>query len=168
MKRIQEKMLTFNQKGYLTPNTVIQTDIEQVEKEFVIEYSSMDRSRLFDQYRRYIKDLKTVCGDLEIKQWINGSFVTKCKPNPSDIDMVVFIDGEVLKRLGEKVKPFTYPFAKNNYKGIDAYIVGVFPVEDGKHKLFKSDKGYWHDQFDSTRRNRNGKKERKGFVEVCF
>jgi hypothetical protein len=161
-------MLTFNNKGYLVPNSPISTDIEVVKKQLVVEYFSLERTRLFEEYTRYIQDLKSLCGDVELLQWINGSFATKRKPSPNDLDLVVFIDNKILQQIGADIKEFVYPQSKINYFGIDAYVVRRYPIKDGKHKLFKFDQAYWFNQFSTTRRNRKGIKEDKGFLEVCF
>ena len=46
-------MLKFNNLGYLEPSKLISSDINELEKYFVIEYSSVERSRLFEEYLRY-------------------------------------------------------------------------------------------------------------------
>ncbi|CAG5081304.1 DUF6932 family protein [Parvicella tangerina] len=166
MKTHPRRMLTINEAGYLEPNTAIPSDLTEMEKTFVIEYSSVERSALFEMYQQYIEDLKQLCGDTPLRQWINGSFITKRKPRPSDIDMVTFIDSHTVQKLGEKLRPFVYPQSKSNYPGIDAYIVEVYPEDSNKFMLFKSDTAYWHNQFDTTRRNRQGQKEPKGFLEI--
>ena len=161
-------MLKFDAKGYLIPNTAVPSTMEDVERTFVIEYSSVERSRLFEAYKNYMVDLKTMCGGVAIKHWINGSFVTRCKPRPGDIDMVVFIDKDLLIKLGGVIKPFTYPYSKSNYPGVGAYVIRV-SADGGKDQLlYDFDKAYWHDQFDTTRRNRKGLKAKKGFVEVVY
>ena len=96
-------MLTFNSAGYLTPNTAINSTVREFEEEFVVNYSSGDRSRLFEMYLQYCNDLKALCEERELLQWIDGSFVTKSKPSPSDIDMVTFIDAELIEKLGKKL-----------------------------------------------------------------
>lgn len=161
-------MLTFDAKGYLTPNTALPSTIKEIENTFVIEYSSVERSKLFESYKSFLADLKTLCGGIEIKHWINGSFVTKCKPRPSDIDMVVFLNRDLLKGLGTKIKRFTYPYSKENYPGVDAYVIRVSKEGERDQQLYELDRAYWHDQFDTTRRNRKGLKAKKGFVEIVY
>lgn len=56
-------MLEFNRLGYLEPNRAISSDINELEKYFVIEYSSVERSKLFEEYLRYSKDLKELFGN---------------------------------------------------------------------------------------------------------
>ena len=159
-------MLKFNVSGYLVPAKAIDSNISELEEEFVVNYSSADRSRLFEVYLQYSSDLKRLCEDIDLLQWMDGSFVTKRKPRPNDIDMVTFIDAQLVKKLGSKLEPFTYPFSKKNYPGIDAYIVEIH--EDIENSIFKSDKAYWHHQFDTTRRNRTGNKLPKGFLKIIY
>jgi hypothetical protein len=159
-------MLQFNRSGYLVPNNPIRSNISELEKTFVIQYSSVERSTLFEEYLRYSKDLKALCENTELRQWINGSFVTRKNPRPSDIDMITFIDTDIFQKLGDKLHPFAYPNSKENYPGVDAYIVESFKE---KNVLFKHDQAYWHQQFDTTRRNkRTGKKLPKGFLEIIY
>lgn len=156
-------MLQFNQSGYLVPNNPIRSNIDELEEYFVINYSSVNRSTLFAEYLRYTKDLKALCENAVLHQWINGSFVTRNKPRPNDIDMVTFIDTTIFQKLGSELKPFMYPNSKNNYPGVDAYV-----LEDNS-KMTKHDKAYWHQQFDTTRRNkRTGKILPKGFLEIIY
>lgn len=161
-------MLRFNASGYLTPSGMIRSNVSEMEKTFVVEFSSVERSILFDMYLNYSQNLKKTCGNIELYQWINGSFVTKQKQRPGDIDMVTFIDADIIKNTGDKIKPFTYPYSKKNYPGVDAYIIEVHGKNSQKHKVFESDRAYWHQQFDTTRRNRKGKKLSKGFLEIIY
>lgn len=155
-------MLKFNQLGYLVPNKPIGLSIEEVEKYFVIEFSSVERSKLFEQYLRYSKELKELCENTTLHQWINGSFVTRRTTRPSDIDMVTFIDAGIIQKLGDKLKPFIYPHSKKNYPGVDAYVIAA------NSPVTELDKAYWHHQFDTTRRNRTGNKLPKGFLEITY
>ncbi|PWH81291.1 DUF6932 family protein [Brumimicrobium oceani] len=156
-------MLKFNNLGHLVPNKPISSDIIELEKYFVIEYSSIERSKIFEQYLRYSSDLKKICGDIEIKQWINGSFISRSQPRPNDIDLVSFIDKDIIQTLGEELKPFTYPSCKNVYHGVDAYLT------ESNDSIADYNMAYWHHQFDTTKRNlRNGKKLPKGFLEIIY
>jgi hypothetical protein len=159
-------MLKFNKLGYLEPYNLIPSDIKELEKTFVVEYSSVERSSLFNQYIRYSEDLKQLCGNLDLVQWINGSFISINKPRPSDIDMVTFVDTKTFRKLGDELRPFAYPKSKENYPGVDAYIVECFTDDD--NVLYNSDKAYWYHQFNSSRRNRRGKKLPKGFLEIIY
>jgi hypothetical protein len=162
-------MLIFNGAGYLTPNRPIRAGLEEMEQEFVINYSSVDRSMLYESYCRYSDDLKKLCSDGELRQWINGSFTTRNTLRPNDIDLVTFIDAELVIQLGEKITPFIFPNSKLNYPGIDGYIVSVYPSDHPSYFSFQSDEAYWLDEFDTTRRNRRtGRKAPKGFLEIYY
>ena len=156
-------MLKFNRLGYLVPNKPIRSSVDELQKTFVVEYSSVERSKLFDEYMRYTKDLKALCENTQLHQWINGSFVTRSKARPNDIDMVTFIDADILQNIKKELTPFVYPNSKKNYPGVDAYIVEV------NNKMINHDKAYWLHQFDSTTRNvRTGRKLPKGFLEIIY
>lgn len=157
-------MLEFDAFGYLIPNSPIRSSIQELEQVFVIEYSSVQRSKLFDQYLSYTRNLKEIIGNEKITQWINGSFVTRSNPSPSDIDVVSFIDSVLVEKLGNDLSKFIFPFSKNNYPGVDAYLV---EYSEDRDVLYQIDKAYWLHQFDKTRRNkRTGQKQSKGFLEI--
>ncbi|MGJ1534902.1 DUF6932 family protein [Sphingobacterium multivorum] len=52
--------------------------------------------------------------------------------------------------------------------GLDAYIVKVYPRTHTKYPLYIGDEMYWMDKFDKNKRNRNGVKVPKGFVEIIL
>ena len=56
----------------------------------------------------------------------------------------------------------------NEYFGVDAYLVTVFPEGHEKIFLFESDRAYWMDKFSRTRRDRRGVKHPKGFREILY
>lgn len=156
-------MLEFDRFGYLKPHGAISSDIMELEKYFVIEYSSVERSRLFVEYLRYCNDLKALCANKQLHQWINGSFIARNKPRPNDIDLVTFLETDIFQKLGHKLNPFIYPNSKENYPGVDAYVVEI------KSHITELDKAYWHHQFDTTKRNvKTGKKLPKGFLEIFY
>ena len=77
--------------------------------------------------------------------------------------MVTFTDTTIFQKLGDKLEPFRYPNSKENYSGVDAYIIEV------KNNIIEHDRDYWHHQFDKTKRNvRTGKKLPKGFLEIIY
>lgn len=161
-------MLNFNPSGHLVPNQPIISTLEELHSEFVVDYTSVERSTLYDSYSRYSADLKAVCGGVELRQWINGSFATRSEPRPSDIDMVTFLDAELVKELGSALDRFKYPDSKLNYPGIDGYIVSVYAEGSPHYFTYRSDELHWQDEFDKTRRNRAGRKLPKGFLEIKY
>ena len=103
---------------------------------------------------------------IEIKQWVNGSFVTK-KTNPKDIDVISFVSHNLVKELGEKLNPFR-PEGSWEAFGIDAYVLEVHVIASRYDFYTKSDTAYWRDQFGHTRPNRKGVKREKGFLEIIY
>ena len=158
-------MLQFNSKGLLIPNTNIKSNITELEKEFV---TSLDphRTELFQKYIHYSDSLKSELSDIPLLQWIDGSFVTK-KQVPEDVDLVTFIAAESVEAIGTRIDDFKYPLSIEKY-GVDAYIVKVYERKHKQYPLYIGDQMYWMDNFDKTRRNRNGIKLPKGFLEINY
>ncbi|KAA8473912.1 hypothetical protein BDE36_1103 [Arcticibacter tournemirensis] len=159
-------MLKFNSKGLLTPNNNIPCDLDNFKEEFVLNINSNTRTSLFNNYIGYSKALKELVSGQPLLQWIDGSFVTK-KPDPEDIDIVTFINSEFLNPLGTNIDSFKYPDSLAQF-GVDAYIVKIYTREDKRYPLYVGDQLYWMDKFDKTRRNRNGIKSSKGFIEIIY
>ena len=160
-------MLKFDSKGHLKPYEPIVCDVKDLKIHFVDAFTSVTRSINYTKYVKYSDDLKALLGGVEITQWINGSFVTK-KINPKDIDFINFIDHDLIQKFGEKLHPFRPENSWDIY-GVDAYILEVYPSDSKDFvKFTQSDRAYWYSQFDKTRRNRNGIRHPKGFLEIIY
>jgi hypothetical protein len=159
-------MLNFNTSGLLVPDTKLSSSLNELETEFVSKIKSTERRSLFDKYINYSEELKKVCGSESLTQWINGSFVSK-KSNPKDIDIVTFLNYEVVNSLGAILGPFNYPQSEDFYE-VDAYIVVVYPESHKNRFYYISDLAYWTDQFTKTKRNNRGNKLSKGFLEITY
>jgi hypothetical protein len=144
-------MLTFDHRGHLTPYSHIQTSIEEFRSTFVDGIASVTRSDNFEKYIRYSDDLKNLLGTKSLKQWLNGSFVTR-KTNPKDIDLVTFIDHKTIVRLGDQLDRFKADGGWNYYE-VDAYVLDVHPKNSDSYKFTYSDRG---DIFN------------KGFLEINY
>lgn len=159
-------MLKFDPKGHLTPYAPILASVNDLENNFVIGINSVTRKQNFDKYVHYSDELKHLLEGKELKQWINGSFVTK-KINPEDIDIVTFIDAADVQKLGKKLDGFRPNMSEIKF-GIDAYLIEVHPVDSVDYQRFtKSDIAYWLDAF-STIKNQRGHKHPKGFLEIYY
>ena len=112
----------------------------------------------------YIEDLKKFLGDKDLKQWIDGSFVTK-KENPADIDIVTFVDFQVMLADDGGLKKFHHPLSKINYE-LDCYLVAEYPGNHKMHFSYKSDCAYWINLFSKTKQNHRQKNYAKGFLEI--
>ncbi|RYX83491.1 hypothetical protein EON73_03820 [bacterium] len=159
-------MLNFNQSGLLVPNSIIKSNLDELYSEFVIDIPTVERKIHYDAYMTYSQALKNICYGNEITQWINGSFITKTL-KPGDIDLVTFLDFKTLALLGDKINSFVYPQSEIEFK-VDAYVITVYPQEDKRYIFYQSDRAYWFDKFDKTRRNKSGNKLAKGFLEITF
>ncbi len=138
-------MLQFNSKGLLIPETVIPSILEEFELEFVIKPDNEKRRGLFHQYQSYCDNLKTICGNISLTQWVNGSFTTKSK-DPADIDLVTFIDAGIVKKNEATLRDFVYPKSMLNYQ-MDAYIIVIHPVDSKMHFVTNADRLYWMEHF---------------------
>ncbi len=159
-------MLNFTPFGLLIPDRNIVSSIDELESEFVKAIPSNKRNELFDRYKRYSQDLKIVCNGIEIRQWVNGSFTTK-RTDPGDIDLISFINYELIEANESGFSQFRNPNSKNQY-GVDAYILIEYPENHRNYTIFKSDKLYWLDHFDKTEPNRQGVRRPKGFLEIIY
>lgn len=159
-------MLNFSTKGFLIPNLNISSNLIELESEFVIKINSERRKFLFNKYTEYSNLLKNELEYSFLLQWIDGSFISK-KSEPQDIDIVSFVDYKEIEENSHKLDNFKYPASLTNF-GVDAYIVLVYPKEHKNYSLYIGDRLYWMDLFDKTKRNRNGLKNPKGFLELDF
>ena len=75
-------MLHFTSNGLLTPSSIIPSTLNEFKAYFAIDSPDNVRIVLYDKYINYSNKLKEVCENVELKRWIDGSFVTK-KPTPS-------------------------------------------------------------------------------------
>jgi hypothetical protein len=104
---------------------------------------SSTRTKLVDGLQSYISLLRGLSIYLEI--WIDGSFTTT-KPNPNDVDIVIFINKDEVNALDENLQKrlsilFDNHIIKTNY-GIDVY------VSDVNDPIFRA---YWESWYGSDR-----------------
>jgi hypothetical protein len=151
-------MLEFDSNGYLVPNRNIISTSDELENVFK---NNKERIQIYDNYLRYIKDLKVIVTK-EIKQWIDGSFVTQ-KVIPNDIDIVSFIDYEDYKINEKALSKFFYPNSKTSYS-IDAYLIIVYPDTHKKSFYYKSDYAEWLTSFSKDLKTNMS----KGFLEIII
>jgi len=159
-------MLQFNSNGFLVPDSNIISTIEELEREFVLAFNNERRAEIYKRYVVYSNNLKNLLGVNNITQWIDGSFVTM-KPNPNDIDLVSFVDGQLLDTLEREVGIFKYPLSLE-YFGVDAYIVKTYDRNDRRYALYNGDLHYWMNTFDKAKVSRTGKAFAKGFLEIIY
>lgn len=158
--------LNFDRKGNLIPNSNIKCTLELFEQVFIKDIGTPIRSTLFESFLKYTTELKNTLEGAELTCWINGSFATK-KKEPNDMDLVTFINYDMLDLKEQFLQDFKYPDSLTKF-GLDAYIVKVYPRSHSKYPLYIGDEMYWMDRFDKNKRNRNGVKVPKGFVEIVL
>ena len=159
-------MLEFNEQGLLIPNTVIASSIDELRHHFVEKIPTITRTENFEKYLRYSTELKRLLNEKSIRQWVNGSFVTKLQ-NPNDIDILTFINYELVAELKIALDSFGVKGAWKIF-GVDAYILEVYPETHPNYFFYKSDLAYWMDKFGKTKRDMGGKRNRKGFLEIIY
>lgn len=159
-------MLNFDVKGNLRPYQPITARVAEMREYLVDTIVSETRIINFDKYIKYSNALKKLLGGKKLRQWIDGSFVTK-KTNPKDIDFLTFIDHSIILKLGDKLDNFR-PEKSWVVYGVDAYILESHPKESPSFAYTHSDILYWQEQFTRTRVNRRGVKLPKGFLEIIY
>lgn len=160
--------MEFDELGYLTPYKVIETDLETLERIFVLNFENSDtRKKLFQNYLTYIDNFKNQVSE-NFYQWIDGSFVTS-KLNPNDIDVVTFLNAENHERNSLKLIDFQGIKLKTEQK-LDCYFVKEYPAEHRSYETITHyDSVEWFHLFSKTRPNkRTGKQHSKGFIQINF
>lgn len=158
-------MIELNQKGLIVPDYNVSSTVLELSTVFVKDRATPQRTALFDGYLNYTEDLCACLGDTPFTQWVDGSFTTAAH-HPHDIDIVTFLNFDVVDKLGTALNRFRYP--ESLRYGMDAYLVRVFPPEHHLLPLYVGDRAYWLDRFTKTERNRRGIVYRKGFLELIY
>jgi hypothetical protein len=70
--------------------------LEAFRLKFVDPFPQPGRKLIFDKFTLFLKCISGLGVVTEL--WLNGSFVTE-KPEPGDIDVVAFVDGQKVNRL---------------------------------------------------------------------
>ncbi len=150
----------FDEYGYLEPYETITTNIEELEYYFVHNFpNSNTRQKLFVNYLRYIENFRTKVTS-HFEQWINGSFISQ-KENPKDIDFVTFLDYEIYETQEPYLDKF-WSFSLED-KGLDAYLVKVYPKEHLLHQKYVQDTIKWNLLYSQSKI-----KQQKGFLKLIF
>ena len=103
----------------------------------------------------------------DLRQWINGSFVSK-KKNPKDIDIVNLIDYRVVEEKEPLIRREFLRDTVPKIYWIDAYLVILYPENHKLHSWTQSDLLYWNEWFTKSRMGRQEKRYPKGYIEINF
>lgn len=153
--------MEFDAYGNLTPYSLIKIDVDTFRQQFVEQFPfSTKRSWLFDVFLSYMNDVKQIV-KTEVSVWVDGSFITR-KPEPKDIDFVVFIDYQVYYQFEQAIEQIRQRrFLENS--GIDGYFVIHYPEGHRRRNWFESDQIRWLHDFGTSLANR-----KKGIVQLSF
>lgn len=146
----------FNQYGYITPHEPLLLEIKEIESSLIF---NEQRLHLFEDYLNYSEELKKLLRS-DFYQWINGSFATK-KINPKDIDIVNFIDYEIVEKYEKEITLLKQKY----FPTIDSYTVKTYPLNHPFLIRYQTDCLYWIDLFSKTKPNRKGSIISKGFIQ---
>jgi hypothetical protein len=154
-------MLQFDEFGFLNPNNIIISNIQEFKDTFVF---NEHRSALFSTYLEFLDELEKL--DLgSFFQWIDGSFVTK-KSMPNDIDIVTFVDFKAHKFKNSRLKALNERF---RWRHLDVSTYPSYPKTHHLHPLHEYDKSEYFQLYTKTRPI--GKQQKmfpKGFVQINF
>ena len=125
---------------------------------------STTRTSILDGYKRHWKEIIGIVGPCE--QFLDGSFVSN-KNDPSDIDLVMFIDALVVDALPpDKQQQLSIllsgPVTKATYL-CDAYFCLVYPADHPMSEPARAKRKYWMGEFGYDRHD-----VPKGIVHVTF
>ena len=120
---------------------------------------------LFENYLSYLSRLNAIVGP-NYFQWFNGSFATRVL-NPHDIDIVNFVPFKAVDLHEKELSELKFPRSYETF-GMDAYIVRIYEPDHRFHALYAGDKAWWREKFEQTRITKNGKRVKKGFLELQF
>lgn len=140
--------MAFNAKGYLEAG-LHPMEAEDLEKEFVTPFPySSTRKNVFEGFKKHSKELQEVIN--KYVQMIDGSFVTN-KNDPGDIDLICFIDGDMLDAMdpADQAKIYTLLSGKATKLShmCDAYFCPSYPENHPKYEYYRPQKKYWMGEF---------------------
>lgn len=152
--------MNFDKNGYLIPYDLIPADLATIESVLVEPFSvSFTRRRLFNAFTGYLAELQEALNaPLEI--WVNSSFTT-LKPNPNDVDFVIFVD----KAVADAHKETIFQFRQRRYAKklpTDGYFIEIVPEGHPDYGLYQSDRQDWHRAFVF------GRDGRKGYLQIIL
>ncbi len=155
-------MIQFDNRGYITPYNVVETDLIEFEQTFNF---NEHRINLFKEYQLFLESIQKL-NIQTFYQWLNGSFTTM-KPNPNDIDIVTFVpfqDFEKNELFFEKL------YTNRKSTKIDCFFVKQYPQNHPNYNSFKSDELTFLHDFTKTvkKQGRSEIKISKGLVKIEF
>ncbi|MHB9026267.1 MAG: DUF6932 family protein [Armatimonadota bacterium] len=160
----------FNEYGFL-PRGPQPYTIESLRQDFILHFRHPQRRMALFQGLVALRDSALdlgLCGF----QYVNGSFTIN-KEEPDDIDVVTFIDADLVNCSCIEAQRFIREvldcrsLSKERYL-IDSHFVPVYRMDHKDYDLFKSLRQYWVTVFEEPREMPYGEKKprylKKGFI----
>lgn len=150
--------------GYLPVGSTV-VSVNDVHEHFVKPFpTSKTRQKIFDQWLVHRAALaRIITFD---RQWVDGSYAT-AKTDPGDIDVVTFLDGDVVNSLpaGDQaiLRDLASGHSTRDRWGVDSFVVLTYPREHAQYRFAKRAEGTWQITWTSVKGNAN---LAKGFLEV--
>jgi hypothetical protein len=154
--------MQFDDNGYLVPYEAILSTMNEIESEFCF---TEQRALLYQNFVGFMAELQKIVG-LGFEVWVNGSFTSK-KVVPKDIDLVVFVDSEILKLHDKDLMKYVSLEYHKTMK-LDCYFLAVYPLG---HKFYDNailDRKEWLFNWTKKEDSRTKKIYSKGFLILTF
>lgn len=159
--------LEFDEYGYICPATRVRIAAEDIRANFVEHprfSQSRTRKKIFDGFSRYRSDLRDLL-EHDGFEWIGGSFTT-AKLDPNDIDVV---NGICIRDGDKNIGPFTVHGGSKMRYNVDGYVFPVYEKDDPQYEtVTKKWALYWSLCFMRSRVHLDGKRKRRGILEVAL
>ena len=146
--------MTFTANGYLAPGLHSMT-VAEIEAALVTAFPhSTTRRQILAGYRKHLAEVQAIIPTFA--QFLNGSFATN-KNDPSDANLVVFMDGVTVDNLPQASKDklrllLSGPVTKSTHM-CDAYFCPVYPPNHPSNNFSRSQRKYWMGEFGYDRQD---------------
>jgi len=148
-------MSHFTPEGFLPPG-IHEMSAEEIKQVFVTAFNaSTSRPIIYQGYDKHSADLKTL--GIDVEELVGGSFIST-KPEPSDIDLVCFMDANAVDNLPPEhqllLEALTAgPVTKQTHH-CDAYYCPTLPETDPLYQRVRTARKYWMGEFGFDRQDR--------------
>jgi hypothetical protein len=141
------------ESGWLPPGRHPAT-LAEVEAAFVVPFpESRVRRSIYDSWNRYRQTLLQVAPGVVVAFWLNGSFIS-AKPNPSDIDVVVLLDGPAFDALPQRTRHAAGALLKSESVklvwAVHSHPLLLYPPSDPRHSKYVRLHAYWDEWWGHT------------------
>jgi hypothetical protein len=157
--------MQFDNNGHLMPYEIQEITLDEFRYFFVEKLGdSGHRTQLFNNYLRFIEDLKASFV-VPFYQWVDGSFITT-KEFPGDIDVVTFMSYETITNKAAEVHHYREN-AKTEYL-VDAAFCPICRWNHRYFEKYKKNEEYWNNWYRFSRPNNEFNRFPKGIIKISF